>query len=642
MCGIVGWFDPEHTDKVGSRSRMEAMVAAISHRGPDASALHVEPGLFLGHARLAVLDLSSAGKQPMSSADGNLVISYNGEVYNFRELRRQLEHFGHGFHTGTDTEVILASWKEWGPDCLQRLDGIFAFALFDRNARSLYLVRDHFGVKPLFYHQTEGRTVFASEPLAMFGPGMSVPDLEPVDLDHYFTFNYLPAPLSGLRGVRQLPGGHFLELTVGGSRLQRYWQLPLGQRSTLGDGELLEAFQEKVRHAVRSQLVSDAPLGIFLSGGLDSGLVASLIRDSGQRPEAFSLGFQDARFDESALAAQCADTLELPFRRVGFTWGEAEILATLDAMRELMADASCFPMYQLAREARNRVTVVLSGDGGDELLAGYDTYKAGALMPWLRGIPKGVRDAILFLAGHFSADSGRYSHRLVAERLLASAAAGPGYDHASFRRIFFDPLKERLYEPSFLRQVRDLNPLKTYVQRIDDALAMHCSSLTARQAADMDHFLPSVLAKVDRMSMAHGLEVRVPLLNRDLVEFCFQLPDRAKRRGGKGKYLSRQMVAHHLPQEYLTKPKAGFLPPVDSWFRHPGPMFDIFHDHVHWALHQPLGWLRWSEVIHAWADHRTGRINIGFALLGILQFINWHKHLSRIASAPGGGVGIHD
>ncbi|MBF0131754.1 MAG: asparagine synthase (glutamine-hydrolyzing) [Magnetococcales bacterium] len=626
MCGVIGLFNPEHNVVAWPRSDMENMVSALSHRGPDTSDFFVEPGIFLGHTRLAVLDLSSAGRQPMLSSDGRWVISYNGEIYNFRNLRTQLQQKGYLFKTETDTEVILAAWMEWGEACLNMLDGIFAFALYNPKQRRLFLVRDHFGIKPLFYFQNNGLTSFASEPLAMFGPILSVPKPDPIALDMFFTFNYVPAPFSGIQDLYQLPPGHFLEISPQKTQLHRYWQLPLTHQSHLSHHDMLEIFQEKVRHAVSSQLVSDAPLGLFLSGGLDSSMVALAVRDVGGQPETFTLGFQQAGFDESALANAFAHSLGFSSHRIMFNWNEEEIRTTLAAMKELMADASCFPMFQLARHARSRATVILAGDGGDELLAGYDTYKAGNLTPWLRKIPMFVRNAAFALAVTLPADTQRYSHRLVLERLLLSAAAGPKYDHASFRRIFFDPLKQRLYEPEFLAQVHDAKPLDAYVAKMNDCPGQR-SYLTARQVADLDHFLPSVLAKVDRMSMAHGLEVRVPLLNRDLVEFCFQLPDTAKRRDGKGKILLRQALAHCVPQAHFHRPKAGFLPPVDAWFRNPGPMANVFQENLDWASNNALGWLRWQEVSDVWAQHRSGRINTGFALLGILQFINWNRHL---------------
>ncbi|MBF0164500.1 MAG: asparagine synthase (glutamine-hydrolyzing) [Magnetococcales bacterium] len=628
MCGIIGLFTP-HAKTIWPAAQRAAMVTALAHRGPDGHGEYTLPGLFLGHTRLAVLDLSPAGRQPMVSPDGRYSIVFNGEIYNFQALRADLEQRGHPFTTRTDTEVLLAAWRAWGPACLEKLDGIFAFAIHDRLENTLELVRDHLGVKPLFYWNDGGPTwAFASEPLAMFGPIIPLPDLDPGDLDRYFTYQYVPAPGSGLHGVAQLPPGHRLTLSAGGGRLSRYWQLPCPATTRSWGMELVDEFAELSRQSVRRQLVSDAPLGLFLSGGLDSTSVALAIQQTGEHPTAFTLGFDQPRFDERPAAHDFAHAMGMTMRAETFVWSNEEILTTLGAMRELAADASLFPTHQLSRLARREVTVILAGDGGDELLAGYDTYKAGLITPWIHKIPAPARAVGLFLTRFLPADDARYSPRLVAERLLLAGAEGPRRDHASFRRIFSDGLKTRLYEPEFARAVRDIDPVGEYVALMD-GLPKERSGVTARQYADLHHFLPSVLAKVDRMSMATGLEVRVPLLDRALVEFCFQLPDEAKRHNGRGKRIMREMLAGQVPAGHLNRAKAGFLPPVDGWFRKPGPMFDVFHQHLRWARQAALGWLRWDEVEKMWREHQVGRLNVGFALLVILQFINWRAQMRR-------------
>ncbi|MBF0382227.1 MAG: hypothetical protein HQL69_14480, partial [Magnetococcales bacterium] len=316
----------------------------------------------------------------------------------------------------------------------------------------------------------------------------------------------------------------------------------------------------------------------------------------------------------------------LPSTTVGFNWDEEQILETLGAMRELLADSSSFPIYQLAKFARQKSTVILAGDGGDELLAGYDTYKASQFMPIIRNIPAPLRDVAMNMARFLPADKSRYSLRMVTERLLQAAKAGPFKDHASFRKIFSDSMKVRLYEADFLKSVATADPIKDYAEKMQN-LPKERSQLTAWQLGDLNHFLPSVLAKVDRMSMANGLEVRVPFLNHKLVEFCFQLPDEAKRYKGRGKRVLREAISPHLPPGHLQRPKAGFLPPVDSWFRNPGPMRNIFHEHLSWAKSQNLGWLNWHEVEKSLEEHKNKKINAGFTMLSILQFINWQKQM---------------
>lgn len=601
---------------------MQSMVQAVSHRGPDGSGIYVGPGLFFGHARLAVIDLSLAGKQPMLSSDSRYVITFNGEIYNFRELRNELKTKGHEFFTGTDTEVLLAAWCHWGAKCVERLDGIFAFGLYDRPQRRLFLVRDHLGIKPLFYRETKGSILFASEPLALLGQFHEHPEVLPEDLDCYFTYNYLPAPRTGLKGVHQLPGGHLLTVDMRGIRLSRYWTPEYTLDLPDYNRDLIEKFEATLDESVCSQTVSDAPLGLFLSGGLDSYSVALSTVCSGITPRSFTLGFENPAHDERQAATEYASHLGIQNDACQFVWTSTEIREALGVMGELLADSSCFPLYQLSRLARKQATVILAGDGGDELLAGYDTYRAGEITPLIRCFPSWVTDGVKRLARLLPSDSQRYGKRMVIERLLSAAAAGLKRDHASFRRIFWDEHKLLLYDPAFFESVRHSDPVGEYAALMDE-VPKERSYLTARQHADLLFHLPSILAKVDRMSMACGLEVRVPLLSKKMLEFCCRLPDDAKRKGRLGKLILRDAVSRRIPASALKRPKAGFLPPVDSWFRINGPMIEVFGDFLAEARTRALPLLSCDEVERFWGSHRRGKVDGGFVLLGILQYINW-------------------
>ncbi|UPU36491.1 asparagine synthase (glutamine-hydrolyzing) [Geomonas paludis] len=634
MCGIVGIYAPGKGE--WDRGQLAAMLGRVRHRGPDGEGMHLEPGLFFGHARLAVLDLSQAGRQPMASPDGRYLVTYNGEIYNFRELRAELEGLGHGFSTRTDTEVLLAAWTEWGEATLSRLDGIFAFAVADRYERTLWLARDPLGIKPLFYQDKGGEIFFASELLALFGPLNPVPAPDPADLDSYFTFNYLPAPRTGLTGVRQLPPGTLLKATPARVELKSFSHLegtgpegtgsarcqsPCPPAATAAQDETVAEFRARLDRAVAAQTVSDAPLGLFLSGGLDSYAVARSATRAGLRPTAFTLAFAEAGFDESAAAADYARHLGIAHQVVRFQWNEETIRDTLGSMRELLADASLFPMHQLCAFARKEATVVLAGDGGDELLAGYDTYLAGELTPLIRRIPAPLRASVRALARFLPSDSQRYGARILVERILDAAAEGAHRDHATFRRICGNALKNRIFSPGFQASLSGSDPVAEYAALIIEASKTR-SSLAARQQADIRFHLPSVLAKVDRTSMAHGLEVRVPILANDLVGFCLDLPDEAKRRGRNGKLILRQALADDIPAAALTRRKAGFLPPVDRWFAQEGPMAAVFRDYLSQGR-ENIAELDWDQVQRLWDEHRKGSIRAGFPLLGILQFINW-------------------
>jgi len=630
MCGIVGIFAPLERERLWPEAVMNGMLRRVRHRGPDGEGGCSLAGLFLGHARLAVLDTSDAGRQPMSSRDGRFVMTFNGEIYNFRSLREELGGLGHCFVTGTDTEVLLAAWQEWGEGAIDRLDGIFAFAIFDRDERALFLVRDHVGVKPLFY-QLRGDTVFfASELPALFSEINPVPPQDREDLDTYFTFNYLPAPRTGLEGVKQLEAGCLLRLDAQGEKLVRYWS-PHYTRKVISWGpEAVERFREILFRSVRNQMVSDVPLGVFLSGGLDSYAVALAAVAAGSSPASYTIGFAEERFDERGEAREYACHLGIAANMTQFVWDEAVITRTLSSMDELLADASCFPLYQLSGFARRGATVILAGDGGDELLAGYGTYLAGELTPLVRGVPGWIRSLCRSGARLLPSDNERYGRRMVLERLLDAAGEGRKRDHASFRRIFGNGLKQRLYQAEFARAVNQTDPLGEYVALMEQ-IPSDRSYLAARQHADLLFHLPGILAKVDRMSMAHGLEVRVPLLSKEMVEFCINLDDRAKRTLLSGKRIMKAALGGRIPSSGLKRRKVGLLPPVDRWFRGE-PMNGIFGDYLLTAR-SSLQTLDWDMVEQFWREHRQGRVEGGFVLLGILQYINW----SMKCRQPGNG-----
>jgi len=623
MCGITGIFSYADKQKTWPQEGIDLMINRIAHRGPDDKGMHIEEGLFFGHARLAVIDLSPTGHQPMMTEDERYIISYNGEIYNFRQIRRELEQKNYKFRSQSDTEVLLYAWQEWREACLDKIDGIFAFALYDRNEKELFLVRDHLGVKPLFYTMHQGQIFFASELMALFGPLNPCPDVEEDDLDTYFTFNYLPSPRTGLKNVCQLPPGCILSVNGHGAVLKRYWRPIYETETKQRSREQTERFKELLSSSVKTQLVSDAPLGLFLSGGLDSYAIALSSVEAGHSPAAFTLGFEDKNFSEVPAAEQYARYLGISNESTTFNWNEDEICETMAAMSELLADASCFPLYQLSRYTRKRVTVALAGDGGDELLAGYDTYKAGEITPLIRMIPHAIRRSFRGIAGFLPSDDRRYGLRMVAERLLDAAEEGFGRDHASFRRIFSPSVKKRLYAPDFYKATAQRDPVGEYAVLLKE-VPVERSYLAARQHADLMFHLPSILAKVDRMSMANGLEVRVPFLSRQMVEFCINLPDNAKRSMGKGKRVLREAMAERVPRSALSRPKAGFLPPVDQWFRGTGPMNVVFADYLDRAK-SSVDWLNWGEVKQIWEEHQKHKIEAGFILLGILQFMNWNQ-----------------
>lgn len=619
MCGIYGAYSIDGSPL--NHAWLRHMADSLGHRGPDDSGFWCADQACLGHRRLSIIDLSPAGHQPMANENFTVWVTYNGEIYNFRQLRDELRACGHVFRSSSDTEVIIHGYEEWGQDCWSRLDGIFALGLFDRRSRTLFLVRDPLGVKPLFYHLDRRTLAFASEPLALFGPGRPVPDLDPSDLDAFFTFNYLPAPRSGLVQTRQLPAASWLSFGAAGLKQGRYWRPAYVVQPEPYTATHADRLGELLRISVRDQMISDVPVGLFLSGGLDSFSVAQAAGAAGASPQAFTLSFSEPAFDENPAAQEYLRFLGWPGASVHFHWDAQDILETLGDMGELLADASCFPLHQLCRHARRQVKVILAGDGGDELWAGYDTYRASGLTPWVRRIPRPARSALLMAAHYLPSDDQRYGYRMVITRLVRAAEEGVCRDHACFRRIMDNQVKARLYDPGLWQAVRANDPVAEYADLMTEVPSQR-SHLTKCQHADLMFHLPSILAKVDRMSMAHGLEVRVPILGKSVVEFSLNLSDEAKLFRGQGKRVLRDAMRPCAPASAFRRPKAGFLPPVDKWFRTSGPMQEVFDDYLDRAARQVDG-LNLREVRNFWNQHRRNELDGGFILLGILQYINW-------------------
>jgi asparagine synthase (glutamine-hydrolysing) len=563
MCGFVGAVGGGRAVDARNVSRA---AARLTTRGPDDAGVWAEGDVVLAHRRLAILDLSAAGHQPMASADGRYVIAYNGEIYNYRELRAQLEPPPGGWRGDSDTEVLLAAYLRWGVDCLARLRGMFAFALWDRQDRCLLLVRDRLGVKPLYYARHGGRWLFGSRPGALFALCPELPDaVDEQGLRAYLEAGYFAVPRTLYQAVHKLPPGHALLLGAGESRLWAWWN-PLAIAPDVAvarrtEAEWLEELEARLMESVRLRLISDVPLGAFLSGGIDSSLVVALMaRLSGRQVSTFTIGFDEAAYDESAHAAAVA-------RHLGTAHHHERL--SVDSLLDLLPlferqfdepffDSSAFPALAVARLARRHVTVALGGDGGDEVFGGYHYYQALHRLAPLWRMPGALR---LVASGGLAALPG---HRV---RLLAAALRQPDavQCHRFLRGIAKDFDSPLLSET--LARTAGLAP---------DFAAAHAAmppALPAAEAAmrlDLTRILPEdYLQKTDVSSMAFSLEVREPLLDHELVEWGLSLPLSAKLRGGTGKYLLRQLAYRHVPRALLDRPKQGFAVPIDRWLRGP-------------------------------------------------------------------------
>ena len=577
MCGIAGFVG------AGDADVLEQMTAALVHRGPDAEGVARDPerGLWLGHRRLAVVDLES-GDQPMWTPERDLVVVFNGEIYNAPELRVRLEERGHRFASDhSDTEVLLHGWREWGQGLVQELDGMWAFALYDRRAGQLFLSRDRFGEKPLYWAQRRGAFVFASELEALARHPSVDRSLDPLALRKYFAHGYVPAPAAVYAGTHKLPAGCNLvfDLCQSAARVTRWWSLQLEADPGLRERpleSLCEELRERLERAVARRLVADVPVGVFLSGGIDSSAVALFAARHHKFGElrTISMGFEEPSFDESHFARIAASHVGSEHSSAIFTQRRARATLPELAQRldEPMADASLLPTHLLCGLARRDVTVALGGDGGDELFAGYDPFRALRLAElWARWLPRPVHRAIRLLAGWLPASHGYMSPAFRVQRALA------GLDHAP-----------RLWNPAWLAPLgpADLlelmgepcDPEEIWSEAIEAWERVPGASLVDRTLqffAEL-YLQNGVLAKLDRASMLHSLEVRSPFLDRDLVDFARRLPWQLKLHAGETKFLLKRALEPLLPPEIVKRPKQGFGVPVGAWIRAGAAPFDAW------------------------------------------------------------------
>jgi asparagine synthase (glutamine-hydrolysing) len=598
MCGIAGFVGR------GDRVDLASMTQALTHRGPDGHGTFVnaEAGVYLGHRRLAIVDLAG-GVQPLWNEDGTVAVIYNGEIYNHLDLRAELTRSGHVFKTDhSDTEVLVHGYEEWGDDLPRRLNGMFAFAIYDARRRRLFLARDRFGEKPLYYYHAPGLFAFASELTALRKHAYFPAALDTRSLQKFFAFGYLPAPNTVYADTCKLPGGNHLSLDLATDRLVRanYWRFCIEPDESLADADeprLAEELRHLIQQAVSRRLMSDVPLGLFLSSGIDSAAVLAGAAHSlpAAAIKTFTIGFDEASFDESAGA-------RLTARSVGSSHNERmlsleaarallpEILARLD---EPLGDPSLLPTALVSRFAREQVTVALSGDGGDELFAGYDPFRALELANWYSTlVPKGLHRGLRRLVDLLPPSERNMSVEFRLKRTLTGLSYPPPawnpawmspVEPSAIRELFQEPLRlEELYEEAIALWERD--PKKSTVDRT-------LEFFTTLYLQD------DILAKADRASMMSSLESRAVFLDNDVVEFCRKLPSRFKYRNGTRKYLLRRALAPWLPGEVMRRPKKGFGIPLARWLR-------AFPKSPRWI---PVHGINQGWVDRSWRRHQAGR-----------------------------------
>ena len=623
MCGIAGIlrFDGGQADA----QVVQKMTDRLAHRGPDGQGMHLDGPVGLGHRRLAVIDLSEAGRQPMSNEDGTIWITYNGEIYNHAEIRRQLEQLGHRFRSRTDTEVVIHAYEQWGTQCLERFNGMFAWGLWDSKLHRLWLVRDRLGVKPLFFTLSAGRVAFASEIKSLLCDGELGRALDHEALAYFLAVNWVPAPHTLLRDVRQLePGCHMLVHADGRCTTECYWQLHFHEDIRQNDRQWLEQFDALLEDSVRIRLMSDVPFGAFLSGGVDSSTICYwMSRHLSEQLKTFSIGFNESTYDETPFARQVAGELGSEHHEQIIRADAAQLFDQLVwHSEEPTADASMVSVYYLAQTTRRHVTMALAGDGADELLAGYETYPAFFAARLYRRLPGFLRRRILRPLIHalpVSHEKISLDHKL---RRFVDAAQLEGEDaHACWRIIFDAAARQQLLAPAWNEPGVQADVVDLYRR--------HFARTDARQplnrllAVDIGLYLPSdMLVKVDRMTMAHGLEARVPFLDYRLVEFCASVPPALKlRRLRTGKYLLKKAMQGRLPRRILHRPKQGFNSPIPIWIA--GGLKPFVMDTLNGRAIREMGCLDAPAVQKLLDDHFARRADNSYRIWGLMTLICW-------------------
>ena len=634
MCGIAGIFHTQ-TPKPVDPARVTRMCDAIAHRGPDGEGVWTAPGVGLGHRRLSIIDLAGS-PQPMASNDGRAMLVFNGEIYNYRELRAELKALGAKFRTDGDSEVILAAYQQWGVACLPRLHGMFAFAIYDVAARSLLLARDRLGVKPLFTAElSDGSVIFGSELKALTAHPLLRREIDPLAVEDYLTWGYVPDRRAMLKGVSKLPAGHYLCLQLGAPipAAQSWWDVSFADRRHEKAADLEAELLHLLRQAVQSRMVADVPLGAFLSGGVDSSSVVALMAEVSSAPvKTCTIGFDVAALDESSYADLVAKQFHTDHRSRMVGADDFTAIDQLAAMfDEPFADASALPTWRVCQLARENVTVALSGDGADEALAGYRRHRFQHGEDRLRALlPQGLRGPVFGALGAIYPKADWAPRPLRAKTTLLSLASSSEQGYARALSVCSPELRARLYSPEFERLRGDYRAEDPLIKLMRGAPAR--SGLDRAQYADLKCWLPGdILTKVDRTSMATSLEAREPLLDHRLIEFAASLPENMRIKGQQGKWLMKQAMRRYLPETILFRPKQGFVTPIAQWFR--GPLAGEARRIASGSALARTGWFDSTWIANAAEAHIAGRADHSRLLWQLLML---EKAMTGLGISPCG------
>ena len=624
ICGIVNLTDNLPIDKFS----LEQMNSTIRHRGPDDDGYYLDRTAGLAMRRLSIIDLNT-GHQPISNEDGSIWIVFNGEIYNYRELRQQLEQKGHVFSTQTDTETIVHAYEAYGDECVQHLNGMFAFAIWDKNRRRLLLARDRLGIKPLYYYASPQQLIFGSELKAVMANSAVPRDIDFTALDQFLTLEYVPTPRSIFQQVKKLPPGHYLVAEDGQIRLEPYWNIDFHNVSVPhNETDCVAALTDLIRDAVKIRLVADVPLGAFLSGGIDSSTIVAFMNETADtQVRTFSVGFGDPTYNELPYARLVANHFDTQHYEEFLQPDISELVPRLVGhFDEPFADFSSFPTFLVSEMARRQVKVVLSGDGGDEIFGGYDTYLAQKLTASAYGyLPRYLRRQVLpRLLAAIPPRPAKKGLINKSKRFVEGAALDPALQHVRWMIFMHEADKAQLYRPE-LRSVLDGDSpqalIKGYFQEVQGI-----DPLAQQQYVDVKTYLvDDILTKVDRMSMAASLEARVPLLDHRIVEFALNLPPHLKLNGRTSKVILRQIMADRLPPAVLTKPKEGFSIPLKHWLR--GELRPLLHDLLSADSLKKRGYFDPTCVANWIREHEAQRANHSHRLWSLMVFELWQRQM---------------
>ncbi len=570
MCGIVGMINLNGAAEI-NRELLHTMNQTQVHRGPDEGNLHIESGVGLGHRRLSIIDLST-GQQPLANEDGSVIVTYNGEIYNFNDLRDELLVCGHHFKTHSDTEVIVHAWEQWGTDCVNRFRGMFAFAVWDRNKQEVFLARDRLGIKPLYYATLANQQfIFSSELKALLVHPEINKTLDPFAVEEYFTLGYIPEPRSIYTQVKKLEAGHSLLISLQDADIndKQYWDVNFTEKNQGSEQDIAEELIQRLREATDIRMVSEVPIGAFLSGGVDSSAVVAMMAGLSEQPiNTCAMGFDHKSYDETDYAQQVAQQYKTQHYQECVDSNDFSLLDDLiDFYDEPFADASALPTYQVCKLARRNVTVALSGDGGDENLAGYRRQRLHLNEEKIRSkLPYAIRKPLFGSLGKLYPKMDWAPQYLRAKTTFQALGRHSAEAYMHSVSISTSEQRQQLFSSSLKQQLQGYNTVEVFNHH-----AQNCNSdspLSLIQYLDFKTYLTGdILTKVDRASMANSLEVRVPILDHELVEWFASLPPNLKLNGGEGKYIFKKSLEPYLSNEVLYRKKMGFSVPLTQWFR---------------------------------------------------------------------------